>query len=211
MQAQICFHPKWVLVTWMHHPLWYKRLHSFVEALKMEESAYSMLSPLSFSVYSPDMPSRLPIQDICAGLLTSVGTAIRYWFHYTLVAFAWLGVVPLTACRYQGWCSRIKHWMCTICHVLDVCNWFVCRSYLQVSVYWLCELTLDAAAGHALHVSGNTAFQHSSKALDSVLTYKCVDFCAFAERTCLQIAYRAASLSRAPCVHLSAWCGWENR
>ncbi|XP_070960762.1 E3 ubiquitin-protein ligase MARCHF6-like isoform X2 [Oncorhynchus clarkii lewisi] len=45
------------------------------------------------------MPPRLPIQDICAGLLTSVGTAIRYWFHYTLVAFAWLGVVPLTACR----------------------------------------------------------------------------------------------------------------
>ncbi|CAH2283597.1 E3 ubiquitin- ligase MARCH6 isoform X2 [Pelobates cultripes] len=45
------------------------------------------------------MPSRLPIQDICAGLITSIGTAIRYWFHYTLVAFAWLGVVPLTACR----------------------------------------------------------------------------------------------------------------
>lgn len=55
--------------------------------------------PVSTSVYSPDMPSRLPIQDICAGLLTSVGTAIRYWFHYTLVAFAWLGVVPLTACK----------------------------------------------------------------------------------------------------------------
>ncbi|XP_011752633.1 E3 ubiquitin-protein ligase MARCHF6 isoform X2 [Macaca nemestrina] len=45
------------------------------------------------------MPSRLPIQDIFAGLVTSIGTAIRYWFHYTLVAFAWLGVVPLTACR----------------------------------------------------------------------------------------------------------------
>jgi len=45
------------------------------------------------------MPSRLPVQDIFAGLVTSVGTAIRYWFHYTLVAFAWLGVVPLTACR----------------------------------------------------------------------------------------------------------------
>ncbi|KAK7945413.1 hypothetical protein WMY93_001141 [Mugilogobius chulae] len=50
-------------------------------------------------VYSPDMPSRLPVQDIFAGLVTSIGTAIRYWFHYTLVAFAWLGVVPLTACR----------------------------------------------------------------------------------------------------------------
>lgn len=58
-----------------------------------------IFSVFPFSVYSPDMPSRLPIQDICAGLLTSVGTAIRYWFHYTLVAFAWLGVVPLTACK----------------------------------------------------------------------------------------------------------------
>lgn len=45
------------------------------------------------------MPSRLPVQDIFAGLVTSIGTAIRYWFHYTLVAFAWLGVVPLTACK----------------------------------------------------------------------------------------------------------------
>ncbi|XP_060080284.1 E3 ubiquitin-protein ligase MARCHF6-like [Ylistrum balloti] len=50
-------------------------------------------------IYSPDMPKRLPIKDIFSGLLTSVGRAIRYWFHYTLVAFAWLGVVPLTACR----------------------------------------------------------------------------------------------------------------
>lgn len=55
----------------------------------------------SLLVYSPDMPSRLPIQDIFAGLVTSIGTAIRYWFHYTLVAFAWLGVVPLTACEYS--------------------------------------------------------------------------------------------------------------
>lgn len=45
------------------------------------------------------MPSRLPAQDIFAGLVSSIGTAIRYWFHYTLVAFAWLGVVPLTACK----------------------------------------------------------------------------------------------------------------
>ncbi|ESO98358.1 hypothetical protein LOTGIDRAFT_213986 [Lottia gigantea] len=50
-------------------------------------------------IYSPDMPKRLPIKDICSGLVTSMARAIRYWFHYTLVAFAWLGVVPLTACR----------------------------------------------------------------------------------------------------------------
>ncbi|OBS64400.1 hypothetical protein A6R68_07062, partial [Neotoma lepida] len=59
----------------------------------------AVLSLFIKNVYSPDMPSRLPIQDIFAGLVTSIGTAIRYWFHYTLVAFAWLGVVPLTACR----------------------------------------------------------------------------------------------------------------
>jgi len=48
------------------------------------------------------MPKRLPIKDIFSGLLTSVGRALRYWFHYTLVAFAWLGVVPLTACKYYN-------------------------------------------------------------------------------------------------------------
>jgi E3 ubiquitin-protein ligase MARCH6 len=53
----------------------------------------------SFSVYSPDMPKRLPIKDIVSGLFKSIGRAIRYWFHYTLVAVAWLGVVPLTACK----------------------------------------------------------------------------------------------------------------
>ncbi|XP_041375877.1 E3 ubiquitin-protein ligase MARCHF6-like [Gigantopelta aegis] len=45
------------------------------------------------------MPKRLPIKDIVSGLVTSIARAVRYWFHYTLVAFAWLGVVPLTACR----------------------------------------------------------------------------------------------------------------
>jgi hypothetical protein len=48
------------------------------------------------------MPKRLPRKDIFGGLLSSIGKAVRYWFHYTLVAFAWLGVVPLTACKYSG-------------------------------------------------------------------------------------------------------------
>uniref|UniRef100_A0A3B3U2W5 E3 ubiquitin-protein ligase MARCHF6 n=1 Tax=Poecilia latipinna TaxID=48699 RepID=A0A3B3U2W5_9TELE len=70
--------------------------------LKHSRKEYCELCKHRFAftpIYSPDMPSRLPIQDIFAGLVTSIGTAIRYWFHYTLVAFAWLGVVPLTACR----------------------------------------------------------------------------------------------------------------
>ena len=45
------------------------------------------------------MPKRLPIGDIVGGLFKSIGKAVRYWLHYTLVAIAWMGVVPLTACR----------------------------------------------------------------------------------------------------------------
>ncbi|KAJ8277712.1 hypothetical protein GJAV_G00078920 [Gymnothorax javanicus] len=73
-----------------------------VQWLKHSRKEYCELCKHRFAfmpIYSPDMPSRLPIQDIFSGLVTSIGTAIRYWFHYTLVAFAWLGVVPLTACR----------------------------------------------------------------------------------------------------------------
>lgn len=50
------------------------------------------------SVYSPDMPKRLPIKDIMSVLLRCLFTAARYWFQYTLVAAAWLGLIPLTAC-----------------------------------------------------------------------------------------------------------------
>ncbi|XP_026762905.1 E3 ubiquitin-protein ligase MARCHF6 [Galleria mellonella] len=50
-------------------------------------------------IYSPDMPRRLPIRDVVGGLVTSVASAVKDWLHYTLVAIAWLGIVPLTACR----------------------------------------------------------------------------------------------------------------
>ena len=52
-----------------------------------------------FTVYSPDMPKRLPVMDIVRGLAKSMGTAVKCWLHYTLVTFAWLGVVPVTACK----------------------------------------------------------------------------------------------------------------
>lgn len=101
----------WLFISWCcFHLVLQNNLNSCYQRKKENDQAQKIiwlwftLSHLSSSVYSPDMPSRLPIQDICAGLLTSVGTAIRYWFHYTLVAFAWLGVVPLTACKYpQTW------------------------------------------------------------------------------------------------------------
>ena len=50
-------------------------------------------------IYSPDMPNRLPLKDLFFGLLASIGSAVKCWIHYTFVAIAWLGVVPLTASR----------------------------------------------------------------------------------------------------------------
>ncbi|KAL4235038.1 E3 ubiquitin-protein ligase march6 [Mactra antiquata] len=73
-----------------------------VQWLKYSRKEFCELCKHRFAftpIYSPDMPKRLPIKDIVSGLLASVGKAVRYWFHYTLVTFAWLGVVPLTACR----------------------------------------------------------------------------------------------------------------
>lgn len=50
-------------------------------------------------IYSPDMPRVLPLKYVAGGLLSSIGTAVNYWVHYSMVAIAWLGVVPLTAYR----------------------------------------------------------------------------------------------------------------
>lgn len=82
------------------------------------------------------MPSRLPIQDIFAGLVTSIGTAIRYWFHYTLVAFAWLGVVPLTACKYN----------------VQFCNSLCCQGSKEC--VWLSLIIAAVSVGRSLAAEG---------------------------------------------------------
>jgi len=45
------------------------------------------------------MPKRIPMRLVLSGVLGTVLKAVKFWFHYTLVAIAWIGVVPLTACR----------------------------------------------------------------------------------------------------------------
>ncbi|KAL5021242.1 hypothetical protein ScPMuIL_000397 [Solemya velum] len=80
----------------------YVHQECLVQWLKYSRKEYCELCKHRYAftpIYSPDMPKRLPIKDIFSGLISSIGRAVRYWFHYTLVAFAWLGVVPLTACR----------------------------------------------------------------------------------------------------------------
>lgn len=46
-----------------------------------------------------------------------------------------------------------------------------------MSVYWLCELSLDTATGHAVHVSGNSVFQHNFNFYSLLLTNACADSC----------------------------------
>ncbi|KAJ9583528.1 hypothetical protein L9F63_022146, partial [Diploptera punctata] len=82
-------------IKWIHQ-------ECLVQWMRYSRKEYCELCGHRFSftpIYSPDMPRRLPLRDVAGGLLSSVATAVKYWLHYTLVALAWLGIVPLTACR----------------------------------------------------------------------------------------------------------------
>ncbi|VDK49891.1 unnamed protein product [Anisakis simplex] len=50
-------------------------------------------------IYRTDMPTTLPFTEIVRGILIDVGRMLRTWSVYTLVLVAWVGFVPLTACR----------------------------------------------------------------------------------------------------------------
>ncbi|KAM6948500.1 E3 ubiquitin-protein ligase MARCHF6-like [Aplochiton taeniatus] len=133
--------------------------------LKHSRKEYCELCKHRFAftpIYSPDMPSRLPVQDIFAGLVTSVGTAIRYWFHYTLVALAWLGVVPLTACRiykclFTGSVSSLLtlplDMLSTdnlLADCLQGCFVVTCTLCAFISLVWLREQIVHGGAPHWL-------------------------------------------------------------
>ncbi|XP_046484590.1 E3 ubiquitin-protein ligase MARCH6 [Neodiprion pinetum] len=82
-------------IKWIHQ-------ECLVQWMRYSRKEYCELCGYRFSftpIYSPDMPRRLPLRDVVGGLLSSIVTAVKYWLHYTLVAIAWLGIVPLTACR----------------------------------------------------------------------------------------------------------------
>ncbi|KAJ8679013.1 hypothetical protein QAD02_014800 [Eretmocerus hayati] len=82
-------------IKWIHQ-------ECLMQWMRYSRKEYCELCGYRFSftpIYSPDMPRRLPLRDVVGGLCSSVVTAVKYWMHYTLVAIAWLGIVPLTACR----------------------------------------------------------------------------------------------------------------
>lgn len=82
-------------IKWIHQ-------ECLVQWMRYSRKEFCELCGYRFSfipIYSPDMPRHLPLKVIVGGLFSSIVTAVKYWLHYTLVAIAWLGVVPLTACR----------------------------------------------------------------------------------------------------------------
>eukprot|EP00096_Caligus_rogercresseyi_P009390 TRINITY_DN3181_c0_g1_i1.p1 TRINITY_DN3181_c0_g1~~TRINITY_DN3181_c0_g1_i1.p1 ORF type:complete len:884 (+),score=278.07 TRINITY_DN3181_c0_g1_i1:61-2712(+) len=51
------------------------------------------------SIYSSDMPKRLPLGILLSGLCSTLARVLKVWIHDTCVALAWIGLLPLTACR----------------------------------------------------------------------------------------------------------------
>jgi len=73
-----------------------------VQWLRYSKKEFCELCNYRFSftpIYSPDMPKRIPLRLVLSGVLGTVVKAVKFWIHYTIVAIAWIGVVPLTACR----------------------------------------------------------------------------------------------------------------
>ncbi|GIY19999.1 e3 ubiquitin-protein ligase MARCHF6 [Caerostris darwini] len=113
--------------------------------LKYSRKEYCELCNHRFSfmpIYSPDMPNRLPIKDIFSGLLRSLGTAVRFWLHYTLVAVAWLGIVPLTACRIYR-CLFTGSLSSILSLPLDI---FSTENLFSDSLYGCCVVTCTLCA-----------------------------------------------------------------
>ncbi len=78
-------------------------LNSLIQWLKISRKDECELCGTKFRftpIYHPSMPpGRLPLKDLINGLLRTFFKALRYWLHYLIVAFCWLGVVPITASR----------------------------------------------------------------------------------------------------------------
>lgn len=78
-------------------------MNSLIQWLKISRKDECELCGTKFRftpIYHPSMPpGRLPLKDLINGLLRTFFKALRYWLHYLIVAFCWLGVVPITASR----------------------------------------------------------------------------------------------------------------
>ena len=89
-----------VMILKIYHMI---RLISLIQWLKISRKDECELCGTKFRftpIYHPSMPpGRLPLKDLINGLFRTFFKALRCWLHYFVVAFCWLGVVPITASR----------------------------------------------------------------------------------------------------------------
>ena len=83
---------------------------SLIQWLKVSKKEECELCGTKFRftpIYHPSMPpGRLPLKDLINGLLRTFLKALRYWLHYLIVAFCWLGVVLSLLVVFIGVCSQ---------------------------------------------------------------------------------------------------------
>ncbi|XP_012259936.2 E3 ubiquitin-protein ligase MARCHF6 [Athalia rosae] len=141
-------------IKWIHQ-------ECLLQWMRYSRKEYCELCGYRFSftpIYSPDMPRRLPLKDVVGGLLSSIVTAVKYWLHYTLVAIAWLGVVPLTAYRtyktlFSGSLDLVRIMSLPVdmlstenlsSDVFDGCFVVSCTLFGFIGLIWLREQILHA-------------------------------------------------------------------
>ncbi|KAI5719871.1 hypothetical protein M8J76_016240 [Diaphorina citri] len=126
-------------IKWIHQ-------ECLVQWMRYSRKEYCELCSYKFSfmpIYAPDMPRRLPVKDILGGLLSSILTAVKHWIHYTLVAIAWLGIVPLLGYRI---------YKCLFTGTLD-----------SVTLVWLREQILHGGGPDWLERDGNLLINNNNE------------------------------------------------
>jgi E3 ubiquitin-protein ligase MARCH6 len=111
------------------------------------------------------MPKRLPLKDILTGLVKTILKALRFWLHSTLVAFSWLAIVPLTACRiYRCLFAGSMSSMLTlpldmlstenvVADILQGCFVVLCSLGAFISLVWLREQILSGGGPEWLNAA----------------------------------------------------------
>lgn len=152
-------------IKWIHQ-------ECLVQWMGYSRKEYCELCSYKFSfmpIYSPDMPRRLPVKDILGGLLSSILKAVKHWLHYTLVAIAWLAIVPLVGyriykCLFTGTLDSImslpfelistEHLASDIVHGKIV---VVCTLFAFIALVWLREQILHGGGPEWLERDPNGA------------------------------------------------------
>uniref|UniRef100_A0A0K2V986 RING-type E3 ubiquitin transferase n=1 Tax=Lepeophtheirus salmonis TaxID=72036 RepID=A0A0K2V986_LEPSM len=124
------------------------------------------------SIYSSDMPKRLPVRILLSGLCSTLARVLKVWVHDTCVALAWIGLLPLTACRiyrslFSGSLSSI---ICLPLHIFSTenltsdisqgCVVVFLTLLAFIGLFWLKDQMLHGGGPEWLDMEDNAHLQH---------------------------------------------------